>query len=387
VIKIRGTEIDISIPRQESARGLGEEGFRLHSEPTLSVEESLARRDFTINAMVYDPLTDQLTDPFDGQRDLRGKVLRHTSERFSEDPLRVLRAMQLAARLDFTVAADTIELCRALSMEGIARERVFEEWRKLIMQGVRPSRGLTFLKECGWVRYFPELEALIGCPQDSERHPEGDVWTHTLHCLDAFAMERVEDGWEDLVVGFAILCHDFGKPGTSEADRDQIRSIGHEEAGADLTRSFLTRMTDWRALAEEVVPLVVHHLKPLHFYKSHVGSAAIRRLARKVGRIDRLVRVARADQLGRPPLLSGDFPAGDWLLERAKALAVHDAKPVPLVMGRHLIELGLSPGPQFKAILDACYEAQIEGGLMTVEEGVEYARELIGTSEGTTQGP
>lgn len=381
VIKVHGLPVDVSIPRRDSARGRGEEGFRLHSEPCLSVEESLDRRDFTINAMAHDPTTGELIDPFGGQQDLRAKVLRHTSERFVEDPLRVLRGMQLAARLDFTVAPETVELCRTLSPEGIPSERVFEEWRKLIVQGVRPSRGLTFLKDCGWVRFFPEVAALAGCPQDPEWHPEGDVWNHTLHCLDAFALEKVGDDWEDLVVGFAVLCHDFGKPETTEIENGRVRSKGHEEAGEAPTRCFLSSMTAWVDLVNEVVPLVVHHLKPLHLYDSNAGDTAVRRLARKVGRIDRLIRVARADQQGRPPQPFDGFPAGEWLLERAKSLTIHDSKPVPLVLGRHLIELGLSPGPRFSEILDACYEAQIEGEFGTVAEGIEYARGLIEPSE------
>jgi len=347
----------------------------------LSLEESLARRDFTINAMACDPLTGEVFDPFNGELDLRKKVLRHTSARFTEDPLRVLRAMQFAARFDFEVAEETVALCRSLSLAGIARERVFEEWRKLILFGIRPSAGLRFLRRCGWVAFFPELTALIGCPQDREWHPEGDVWEHTLRCMDAFATERTGEDWEDLVVGFAVLCHDFGKPLTTIAEPGRIRSPGHEEAGEEPTRSFLQRLTSHQKLVAEVLPLVKYHRRPLELYEADAGDAAVRRLARKVQRLDRLIRVARADQQGRTPYPLDEFPAGDWLLQKAKKLEVHDSAPKPIVLGRHLLRLGLQPGPHFKSILAQCYEAQIEGRFSSLDGGIEYAKRLLATAQ------
>jgi tRNA nucleotidyltransferase (CCA-adding enzyme) len=197
--------------------------------------------------------------------------------------------------------------------------------------------------------------------------------------MDVFAAERSGDPWEDQVVGFAVLCHDLGKPATSAQDGDsgRIRSPGHEQAGEEPTRSFLGRFTDQRDLIDQVVPLVREHLKPLALYEAGAGDAAIRRLARRVGRIDRLVRVARADALGRPPRSTGAFPAGDWLLQRARELAVEKARPRPLIQGRDLVALGLAPGAHFKAILAACYEAQLDGRFATLAEGRAYAKRLV----------
>ncbi len=382
VLKIRHLDVDVAIPRRESKRGLGHKGFEIHSDPELSLEEAARRRDFTINAMAWDPLREELLDPCGGRRDLEERVLRHVSDKFAEDPLRVLRGMQFAARFVLTPAPETVELCRRIEPEGLARERIFEEWRKLVLYGEEVSRGLEFLRACGWVRYFPELERLIDCPQDPGWHPEGDVWTHTGHVMDAFARERLGDPWEDLVVGLACLCHDFGKPSTTLVDDDgRIRSPGHEEDGDEPTRSFLARLSNQERLAVEVVPLVREHLKPIHLYKAGASASAIRRLARRVGRIDRLVRVCRADHAGRPPLPFDDFPAGHWLLEQAGALEVADAKPRPIVMGRHLIELGLEPGPHFKQILDACFEAQLDGDFRDLEAGLEFARGMLDGGE------
>jgi tRNA nucleotidyltransferase (CCA-adding enzyme) len=377
VLKLHGLQVDVSIPRRESKAGLGHKGFLINSDPDMEPAEAACRRDFTINSISYDPLVDELVDPFDGEKDLREGILRHTSTRFSEDPLRVLRGMQFLARFDLKPAEETVALCRRIEPEGLSPERIFDEWCKLMLLGKHPSKGLKFLRDTGWVSHFPELEALIGCEQDQKWHPEGDVWEHTLQCLDAFAAERTGDSWEDLVVGFAVLCHDLGKPATTEFIRGHIRSLGHTEAGAEPTLAFLHRMTLQKALPEEVVPLVVAHLRPHELYKTEVGDSAIRRLAHKVKRIDRLVRVARADHQGRKPMPFDGFPAGEWLTKRAGELDVRDKMPVPLVMGRHLIQLGLEPGPDFKPLLTACLEAQIDGEFALLEEGIEFARRLV----------
>lgn len=376
VIKVKGLPIDIGLPRRESKAGLGHRSFEVLSDPSMSTEEAQSRRDFTLNAIYFDPLTGEVIDHFGGLEDIDAKVLRHTSEKFSEDPLRVLRGMQFAARFDLTVAQETVDLCRSIEPEGLPSERLFEEWKKLILAGARPSRGLDFLRESGWIRYSPELEALVGCEQDESWHPEGDVWNHTMRCMDVFASERIGEPWEDLVVGFAVLCHDMGKPSTTSHDDGRIRSLRHERAGEAPTRAFLSRLTNQRELADQVVPLVVAHLQPVLMFKAKAGAPAIRRLARRVSRIDRLVRVARADQLGRGAADIA-FPAGEWLLTEAEALNVKERSPKPLIQGRHLIELGLEPGPHFGKILEACFEAQITGRFDSLEGGRGFARALL----------
>jgi tRNA nucleotidyltransferase (CCA-adding enzyme) len=377
ILKLRGIPIDVSIPRRDSLAAETRGDMEASSDPHLPPEVAAARRDFTVNAIAVDALTGACLDPFHGRADLRAGILRHTSERFAEDPLRVLRGMQLVARFELTAHPATLALCRGLTPAKLPRERVFEEWRKLVVQGRRPSAGLAFLRECGWLAHYPELAALEGCPQDPEWHPEGDVLVHTLHAMDAFAQERLGDAGEDLVVGLAVLCHDLGKPETTRCEDGRVTSKGHEQAGVERTRDLLARMTPNRRLAEEVTPLVADHLKPQQLFDGDAGDAAVRRLARRVGRIDRLVRVARADQRGRPPLAVEHFAAGDWLLERARALAIERRAPRPLVRGRHLLALGVSQGPRLGAILDDCYAAQIEGSITTLEQGIDLARQLI----------
>lgn len=377
VLKLRRLPIDVSVPRRERKTGVGHRDFVIDADPGMSVEDAARRRDFTINSMLWDPLEERLEDPFGGAGDLDDRILRHTSERFAEDPLRVLRGMQLCARFLLEAHPETVALCRRMDMEGLPRERLFGEWRKLLLEGEEISRGLDFLELTGWLSHFPELEALVGCPQDPEWHPEGDVWTHTLLVMDAFAQDRIGEEWEDLVVGFACLCHDLGKPATTREEEGRIRSRGHEAAGEEPTRSFLGRLTLQSALVEQVVPLVLDHLKPRQLYEQGAGDAAVRRLANKVGRIDRLVRLARADSRGRPPLPPDAEAFGSWLLERAKGLALEREKPRPLVMGRHLIERGLRPGPHFGPILGRCFEAQLDGEFETLEGALRYLDRVL----------
>ncbi len=276
-------------------------------------------------------------------------------------------------------------MCRAMTIEDLPPERLFEEWRKLLVKGVKISDGLNFLRAAGWTKYFPELAALVGCEQAPEWHPEGDVWNHTLCCLDAFARRRDEqpaaqrDEAEDLIVGLAVLCHDFGKPATSRYDPvvGRIRSLGHDEAGVRPTRSFLRRLTNEERVLREVPPLVQFHMAPFAYWKSKAGASAIRRLALKTGSIRRLVRVARADDEGRPPFPPEPEPL-DWLESMADELRVRDSAPKPIVMGRDLIALGFKPSPKFGEILGRCFEAQLDGAFSDHDGGVKFLRGVCG---------
>ena len=248
VLKIHGHDIDVSLPRRESKQGTGHRGFLIDSDPMMSVKEAAARRDFTVNAIYRDPLTGEYEDPWGGRADLEDGVLRHVSEKFADDPLRVLRGVQFIARFGLRPDPSTVGICRRMSIENLPPERLMEELRKFLLKGVRMSKGMDFLRQTGWVCYFPELKRLIGCKQDPEWHPEGDVWNHTCCCLDAFAAERYRcsDDHENLVVGLAVLCHDFGKPLCSRYDRKKgrIRSLGHDVQGVEPTMSFLRRITN-----------------------------------------------------------------------------------------------------------------------------------------------
>ena len=380
VLKLHHFDIDVSLPRRESKRGIGHKGFLIDSDPNLSVPEAASRRDFTVNAMYYDPIEEVFEDPYGGRDDLESRVLRHVSAKFVEDPLRVLRGMQFIARFGLRPAAETVALCRTVTMEDLPPERLFEEWGKLLKKGRQIGCGLAFLRDTGWVKYFPELHRLIGCRQDPKWHPEGDVWNHTCLCLDAFARRRTGDPDEDLIVGLAVLCHDFGKPSTTRWLRGHLRSLGHDEAGVKPTLSFLRRLTNEERILREVPPLVQCHMQPFSLWRAHAGDSAVRSLAMKVVRIDRLLRVARADDEGRPPEKAGGTSCGEdleWLAAAAERLRVAAAAPKPILQGRDLMAMGYSPSPQFGKWLKACFEAQLDGAFSDHDGAIAYFRSHV----------
>ena len=378
VFLLKGYSIDVSLPRKESKTGLKHTDFKITGDPYMHPKDAALRRDFTINAISYDLVKEVLYDPYNGIDDLSNKHLRHISPAFSEDPLRVLRAMQFITRFDLSVSPDTLKLCQSLTPNEIPKERIWEEWKKLLLKGHTISLGLQFLENCEWLSYFPELSALTECEQDPEWHPEGNVWEHTKHCMDAFSKNRIGDDWEDLIVGLATLCHDMGKPKTTARGKDgRIRSPQHDVEGVSIAKAFLARMTEQKKVFDEVLPLVSEHMRPHNLYTNNSGDSAIRRLANKVKRIDRLIRVFQADQLGRPPLKVTEDPVSDWLAERSQHLELQTSAPKPIILGRHLLAENLEPSPIFKTLLKECFEAQLDGTFDNETDGLIYLKFLL----------
>ena len=378
VTKLKDMSIDVSVPRRENRTGARHHDFEVQADPTMTPKDAAERRDFTINAISWNPETGEIIDPFNGLNDLKNGVLRHVSPKFSEDPLRVLRGMQFAARLKFTVAPETIKLCATLNPNDLPPERLFEEWSKLILRGVKPSLGLNFLRECGWTKYFPELHATIGVEQDPKWHPEGDVWSHTLECMDVFASERLNNRDEDLIVGLAVLLHDLGKATTTKIEADgRLHAYGHEAESERLAVNFLNQITKETKVVESVLSLVRWHAQPYELWKIKSSDASVRRLAKKVNRIDRLIRVDSADRQGRGPSSIGESPQGKWLMERALALHVEDSAPKSILMGRHLIALGYKPSDLFSKILNDANEAQLDGVFSDEASGLVWLKEYL----------
>ena len=377
-------EVDVSLPRVESKIGRGHRAFAVTGDPGLGTTEAARRRDFTINAIAWDPLTDEYIDPFAGREDLRRGVLKAVDLRtFPEDSLRVLRGIQFAARFEFQLETETRNLCKQIRLDDLPSERIWGEIEKLLLQAPRPSIGLKLALELGVIdQLFPEIKALIGCEQEPDWHPEGDVWVHTLLVIDQ-ARSRIDDleRAQQITVMLGALCHDLGKPPTTAFVDGRIRSIDHEQAGIEPATRVLDRLNvhtiDGFDVRHHVLGMVAHHLKPLSFFKSvtPVGDGAFRRLSQKVD-LDLLARVAKSDCLGR----TGNFDCSgiDWFAERARELGVEHAPPDPIVKGRHLIDLGVAPGPRMGEILKQIYERQLDGRVATLEQGIETAQEIIG---------
>jgi tRNA nucleotidyltransferase (CCA-adding enzyme) len=376
--------IDVSLPRRESKVGRGHKGFAVEGDPSLSITDAARRRDFTVNAMSRDPITGELIDPFKGQRDLKERHLRMVDRgTFGEDSLRVLRGVQLAARFDLVMDEDTRGVCRSIPLDDLPAERIWGEIEKLLLQADRPSIGLRLAWDLHVVhRLLPELVPLATCRQDPEWHPEGDVWMHTLMVVDEARLRigGLERG-PAVAMMLGALCHDLGKPETT-IDRDgHVKSPGHEEAGVPIATLVLDRLNvqslDGYDVRSAVLGLVAEHMRPNAFLKSAtpVSDGAFRRLAQRVN-LELLARFAEADCRGRGG--SFDCSASQWFLDRARSLGVEHAPPAPIVLGRHLLELGIPPGPRMGEILRAIYEKQLDGEITSLDEGLVVARSMTG---------
>jgi tRNA nucleotidyltransferase (CCA-adding enzyme) len=375
--------VDVSLPRRDSKAGRGHRGFVVVGDPDMSIDEAARRRDFTVNAISWDPLTDEYFDPFDGRGDLARRLLRVVDPlTFPDDSLRVLRAVQFAARFEFALEPESAALCRRIALDDLPAERIWGEFEKLL-NAPRPSIGFAVAMDLGVVsKLFPELQALAGCPQEYEWHPEGDVWVHTLQVIDR-ARTRVDalDRPPRLAVMLGAVCHDFGKPATTAFIDGRIRSMDHEERGVEPATAFLDRLNVFSFngydVRRQVLGMVAQHLKPGAWYKvrDEVGGGAFRRLAQKVD-LELLALVAKSDCEGRVP---GNFDcsAMDWFLERARSLGVEHRPPAPILLGRHVLALGLTPGPRVGGILKTVYEQQLDGQIMTLDDAIEAAKRLL----------
>ncbi len=388
-LTVTGGEVyDFSLPRRDSKIGRAHRDFLATFDPEITPEEAASRRDFTINAMAFDPVTNELLDFFGGREDLRNRVLRATSDAFREDPLRVLRGMQFACRFDLTVDPATADQCRAIAHEysTIAQERVAEEFMKWAVKSLRPGHIADYLAATGWMIHFPEIANIIEVPQDPEWHPEGKVGIHTMLVLDAAAAIADRDsldGDERAVLLFSALTHDFAKAGTTALrERNGVlrwTAHGHEAAGGPLARAFLERIGIKPSIVEQVVPLVENHLAHSSL-RNDVTPRTVRRLALRLApaNITQLIRLIEADHSGRPPLPPGLPESAMRIRDMAAAQAVETKPQSALILGRHVLPFfDNRPGPHIGEITRAAYEAQTDGVFSTEGEAQEWLRTFM----------
>ena len=376
-------DVDVSVPRRESKSGRGHRGFTVEGDPAMTVEEAARRRDFTINAILYDPLADETIDPFSGLADLEQRILRVVSaDTFIEDSLRVLRGMQLAARFELTIDPATVELCRGIDLSDLPHERIWGEFEKLLMLARRPSIGLAAALDLGILdKLFPEIRALAGCSQDPEEHPEGDAFEHTKLCADfAASIAEAFSKAQRVTLMLAVLCHDLGKPLTAAVREGRPTFPNHDAAGVEPAQSVLDRLglhtLGGYDVRSRVLELIREHLQPSQLYarRDSVSDGTIRRLSRRVN--PRLLYLhAKADGLARGPASSD--AAAEWLIDKFRSLGVEEGPPEPILMGRHLLEAGFSPGPEMGEIIRRVYEQQLDGAVRTIEQALEAAQRLV----------
>jgi tRNA nucleotidyltransferase (CCA-adding enzyme) len=377
-----GIKLDVSIPRRENKVGQGHRGFLVQPDPSMTPYEAAGRRDYTMNALAYDPTSQEILDFFGGREDILARRLRHTSRAFSEDPLRVLRGVQFAARFGMWMDPTTTRLCALMVLDeaDLAQERIWGEWEKFTLRGVSPIHGLRVLQQTAWITRYPELLALVGCPQEPAYHPEGDVWVHTGHVVHAAAAIADRDGLEGddrSVLMLAALCHDLGKPTTTSVQQGRITSYGHAEAGQNLTRILLYRIGAPERILRRVVPLVREHMTHCG-YTEGVTAKAVRSLALRLHpeRITMLARLVEADMHGRPPLPGGIPPAMQTIVDMATTLQVEDQPPVPIILGRHLLSQGIEPGPAMGELLRQIFAAQMEGAFTDLPGGLAFLEKM-----------
>lgn len=393
---VDGEEFDVSLPRRDVKVGDGHRGFEVQVDDTMSYAEAFGRRDFTINAIGWNPATGEVIDPHGGLADIQSRTLRHTSDAFDEDPERVLRGVRFAGRLGYELAPETIERCRALSGEfdKLPTERVWKEWNKIALEAQTPSASLTALHQVDWERHFPELAVVRDVPQDPRWHPEGTVDVHTGQVADVAAAIAVRDGLDDeqrTVLMFASMFHDIGKathtqhqPPSDEYPDGRITSHGHAAAGANEVRSLLKRMGAPIRIVDQVAPIVREHMCTSAVGDREPTETDVRRLIRRLdadGRgttIEQWARVCEADRGGRGTA-SGPSDAAKWV---AIAHAIPPERPVltPLLTGDHLIAAGLKPGPDFRPIMDDAIQAQDAGEITDEASAVQWLRRRLDAS-------
>ncbi len=378
--------VDVSLPRRESKIGRGHKGFVVTGDPAMSFEEAARRRDFTINAILHDPLTAEFIDPFDGRKDIEARLIRVVDPAtFIEDSLRVLRAMQFASRFEFEIDPATVDLCRSIDLSDLPSERIEAEVEKWLLLSSRPSIGLYAARELKIVdKLWHGIRAMIDCPQDELRHPEGDVFAHTARTLDE-AAGLISDlpRPKQLTLMLASLCHDFGKPLTTKFDQEAVTAFNHQLAGLGPAEAFLDKLKiftlDGYDVRRQVLSLIRNHLTPARWFESMtrgepVTDGDFRRLALTV-EPDLLYRMERASRLGRRG--GSTTVAEDWFIDRVRTLGIQQRAPEPLLLGRHVLALGLKEGPEIGRITNAVYQMQLDGSISDLDQAIDCAKEEI----------
>ncbi len=367
IMGLRHYDLDIAMPRAEAVTGRGQEDCEALIDPFVGEEKAACRRDLTMNALMQDVLTGEILDFYGGQDDIALRRIRHVDDRsFAEDPLRVFRVAQFAARFGFSVAEETTVLCATLRVDFLPSERVLGELEKALMKAERPSVFFEELRKMDQLSvWFPGLAALIGVPQNAAYHPEGDVWAHTMQVVDEAARLRGEAS-EPLWFMMAALCHDFGKATTTEERDGSIHAYGHEAEGVSLAKAFLARFTREAKLTKYVLNMVELHMQPNSKAKCGASLKAFVKMFDRSVCPEDLLLLAKADHMGRLGAgtnreeLTETYAETDRMLTEMFA-AYRERMSQPYVMGRDLVDAGIEPGPLFGEALSYAHKLRLAG--------------------------
>lgn len=360
-----GIHVEVATFRSEGTYADGRRPDQVHFETDPALDAQ--RRDFTINGLMEDPLSGEVLDFVGGQRDLQSRVVRAigTPEvRFSEDYLRMPRAVRFAARLGFAIEPHTLYAIRqhAAKIRQISAERIRDELVRIFTEG-GARRGLELLDDTGLlVHTLPEVKAFQGVRQPPEYHPEGDVWTHVLLMLGQLHNPTP-------TLAFGVLLHDVGKPPTFRV-ADRIRFDGHAEVGAEMTRHMLTRLRFSNEACEQVTSLVANHMR----FKDvrNMRTSTLKRFL-CLPHFEEHLELHRLDCLAS----NGYTEAYQFMKRKQAEFREEELRPRKLLTGRDLIAEGFRPGPPFSAALDAVETAQLEGEISTREQALAIARRVL----------
>lgn len=381
IMGLRHYELDIAMPRSETATGRGHKDFAVFVDPFLGEEKAARRRDFTMNALMQDVLSGEILDFFGGREDMARGLIRHVDDRsFVEDPLRALRAAQFAARFGFTVAEETVKLSAKMDLAALPGERIMGELEKALLKAEKPSIFFEQLRNMRQLSvWFPEAEALIGLGQNPAFHPEGDVWTHTMQVLDEAARLRPA-AKEPLWFMLAALCHDMGKAVTTEEAGGVLHAYGHEKKGLAVVKRFLSRLTREGKLTRYVQNMTELHMKPNMLVGAGAQVKSYMRMYDRSVCPEDLLLLAKADHLGRiapgtdRSALLASYAETEGKLREMLAL-YEERMRQPYLQGRDLIAAGLEPGPPFTQALALARKLRLAG--RPKEEQLKQALSLI----------
>ncbi len=371
IFSLRGTDIDVALPRKESATGRGHRDFDISVDPCIGTEKAAMRRDFTVNALMEDVLTGEIIDHFGGQKDLENKILRHVNDAsFPEDPLRVLRLAQFAARFGFSVAEETKALCRTIDLSSLSKERIEGEMKKALLTAYSPSVFFEVLRDVNGLDFwYPEIKSLTGLRQNPRFHPEGDVWVHTMEVLDRCALyrDKVSDPFAFML---SALCHDLGKiEATKELD-GVIHAYAHESLGLPIAEKFLHRITNEKSVIKYVLNMTALHMKPGVMARAGSSMKSFNKLFDESINPRELIFLALCDEGERNENIE------EILLERLGVF--EEIMSRPYVQGRDLTAAGLKPDKSFSEILDYAHKLRLAGvnKESALKQTLSFARKL-----------
>ena len=374
IYNLKGYDLDIALPRKERCIGTGHKDFEVYVDPYIGTHAAARRRDFTINALMKNILTGEIVDEFNGLNDLKNHIIRHVdSSTFREDSLRVLRACQFAARFNFKIASETINLCKTMDLSTMPKERIAGELSKALLKAKKPSVFFNSLYECEQTKWFKEVYTLKGIKQDSEYHPEGDVYMHTMSVLDqagGLFPTGIDNPDRYLPFMLSALCHDFGKVNTTEINsKGRLCALNHEITGIPIANDFLGRIYNNKGFIKYVDNMIKYHMKAHSCFNNRSKTKTTNLMFDKLLYPKDFILLVYADSTGHD-LDNLDSRQFNMFLEKAmtesgfltdRYLDYGKRISESHITAEDLINIGLKPSPLFKIILDKAWDMHLKG--------------------------